>query len=249
MAKTKKADNVAKKPVGSTKKTPALRRKLLKWCDGFRLAALGIVLASKSLKFWLVFAVSFAIFGTLLSLLSGGMGAVNLFFATDFPGKLKILNGGFFALFGVGRSFPDWLLIFSISLLQALLIATIALVWQKKRKNSANAKNAKNIRNTKNVKNAESTKSSTPDRSLDVQSAGIVAGLAVLGSGCPTCGTALITPALGAIFSTGSYAIAGTVSGIITTLAIIIAILSLKKTGEQAYVIMVDEEWRKQHEK
>ena len=209
----------------------SVKQRFLRWCDGFKLSATGIVLASKKLKFWLVFVAAFVVFGTLLSLLSGGMGAVNLFFATDFGGKMKILGDGFLALFGVGKTFLDWLLVFSISLLQALLIALIALVWKKKRA----GKSARR-------------KDTSVDNGGNVQSAGIIAGLAILGSGCPTCGTALITPVLGAIFSTGSYAIAGTISGIITTLAILVAIISVKKVGEEAYVIMIDEEWRKSHQ-
>lgn len=203
------------------KRKSSLKQKFLRWCDGWRLSALGVVLASKKPKFWLVFILSFIIFGTLLSLLSGGMGAINLFFTTDLSGKLMIIKDGFLALFGVGRTFPDWLLIFGISFLQSLLIALITLVWQKKRTQHATS----------------------------LQNASIVTGLAILGSGCPTCGTALITPVLGAVFSTGSYAIAGTISGLITLLAIIIALLSLKKVGEEAYVIMVDEQWRIKHEK
>lgn len=204
-----------------------MKQKFLRWCDGFKLSAMGIVLASKKLKFWLVLLISFILFGTLLSLLSGGMGAVNLFFATDFGGKIQILSDGLLALFGINRAFADWLLIFTISLLQALLIALIALVWKKKR----------------------ARKTQTGTNGNEVQNAGIIAGLAILGSGCPTCGTALITPVLGAIFSTSSYAIAGAISSVITILAIIIALLSVKKVGEEAYVIMIDEEWRKNHKK
>ena len=217
-------------------KKEKFKRKFLKWCDGFRLSAMGIVLASKKFKFWLIFILSFVVFGTLLSLLSGGMGAVNLFFATDFSGKLKIISDGFLALFGIGRTFSDWLLIFSVSILQALLISLIVLVWKKKRTRSAKAKSQDNA--------SENDRNST-----NVQSAGIVVGLAILGSGCPTCGTALITPILGAIFSTGSYALASTISSIILVITIIIAVLSVKKVGEEAYVIMIDEEWQNSHNK
>lgn len=189
---------------------------------------MGVVLASKKPKFWLVFIISFVIFGTLLSLLSDGMGKVNFFFATDFFGKISVIKDSFLALIGLnGRAFLDWGLTFLITILQSLLIALIALVWKKKREVAASIEN----------KSADNT----------LQNAGIVAGLAILGSGCPTCGTALITPILGGIFSASGYAMAETVSGTITVIAIVIALLSLKKVGEQAYVIMVDEEWRKKH--
>ena len=60
---------------------------------------------------------------------------------------------------------------------------------------------------------------------------------------CPTCGTTLLTPLIGTIFSTGGLAITGTISTIITWLAIIIAILSLKRLGEEAYVIIINEKY------
>ena len=199
-----------------------MKQKFMKWCDDCRLAALGIVFATKRPKFWIVFAIVFTIFGTLLSLLSSGTGAINLFFATDFGGKMAILKDGFLSLFGINKTFLDWLLTFSIAFLQAILISLIILIWKKR---------------VKNQKNQKSDNSS-------VQNAGIAAGLALLGSGCPTCGTTLITPIIGSIFSGGSLAIAGAISSIITTIAIIILLLSLKKVGLETYVIIIDEKWR-----
>ena len=74
-------------------------------------------------------------------------------------------------------------------------------------------------------------------------------GLALLGSGCPTCGTTLITPILTSVFSTGSYAIAGAISGILTAVAYVLILWSLKKVGLEAYVIIKSEMWSKRHEK
>ena len=190
---------------------------------------MGLVLATKKPKFWITFFVVFALFGTLLSLLSGGMNAISLFFATDLGGKFEILRDGFLALFGVGKAFGDWALLFMIAFLQAILISLIALVWKKRaagQKNGALAKNSKD------------------SNSSNVQGASIAALLALLGSGCPTCGTALITPIISSIFSSGSLAIAGTISGIITAIAIIILLFSIKKVGLEAYVIIIDEKWR-----
>ena len=65
-----------------------------------------------------------------------------------------------------------------------------------------------------------------------------MAGLAILGSGCPTCGTALLTPIISAIFSGGSVAIAGALSGIVTAIAIIVAIFALRKVGLDIYAII-----------
>ena len=79
--------------------------------------------------------------------------------------------------------------------------------------------------------------------SENVQKVGIITGLIALGAGCPTCGTTLITPFLGMIFSTGSLAIAGVVSSVVTVLAVVIAILSLKRMGLEMYAIIINEKY------
>ena len=100
------------------------------------------------------------------------------------------------------------------------------LLWQKKR-----------------VSKGEDT-----SNSANVEKAGIITGLIALGAGCPTCGTTLLTPLLGAIFSTGGLAMVGVLSNIVTCLAVVIAILSLKRIGEETYVIIVNERYLKKKE-
>ena len=186
-----------------------------KWCDEFVLAGKGILLATKEKRFWYGFIPSFFFFGLLINLLQGGFSKFELMHALGFPHCFKIIADSFLAIFGVNQPFFDWIPVFAISLLQGILIGLIVLLWQKKKdQNSAN-----------------------------LEKAGIITGLIALGAGCPTCGTTLLTPLLGAIFSTGSLAIAGTISIIVTMLAIIIAILSLKRLGEETYVIIINEEY------
>lgn len=129
-----------------------------------------------------------------------------------FNGSFSVLAKAFLGLFGVGMSFVDWILVFLISLLQGVLIGLLALVW-KTRKDSA-----------------------------DLQNTGIVAGLAILGTGCPTCGTTLLAPVVGAVVGGGGLAIAGTVSGILTGAAVVVALFALKKLGMEAYGIMISKE-------
>lgn len=196
-----------------------------KWFDGFLLAGQGIGLAAKEKNFWLVFVPVFLVFGTIMNLLTNGLMAFQLMGAVGFFGSLEIIFNAMIGIFGVNKTFLDWAPIFFVALLQGVLIGLIVLVWKKK----------KEI-------NSES-----------LQGAGIAAGLAVLGTGCPTCGTALLTPVIGAIFAGGS-ALASTISGVVTILAIIVAILSLKKVGEEAYVIIISEKFKakkaaKKHEK
>lgn len=185
-----------------------------KWGDEFVLAGKGILLATKEKKFWVGFTIAFLFFGTLMNLLSGGLSKFELMGALGFPQNMQIVGEAIIGVFGINMLFSDWIFVFCISLLQGVLIGLIVLLWNKKKKNSEN-----------------------------VQKVGIITGLIALGAGCPTCGTTLITPLLGVVFSTSSFAIAGVVSSIVTALAIIIAILSLKRMGLEIYVIIVNEKY------
>ena len=154
-----------------------------------------------------------------MNLLSGGLTKFELIAILGFPDGLRIIWESFIAIFGINQPFFDWLPIFAIAILQGILIGLIVLLWNKKKEqNSAN-----------------------------LEKAGIITGLIALGAGCPTCGVTLITPLIGAIFSTGSLAIAGTVSTVVTCLAIIIAILALKSLGKETYVIIVNEKYLAKH--
>ena len=190
-----------------------------KWCDEFVLAGKGILLATKEKRFWYGFVPSFLFFGLLMNLLAGGTSKFELMGALGFPDSLKVIGDSFLAIFGINQIFLEWLPIFAICILQGTLIGLIVLLWNKKRTQN-NSTNSANL-----------------------EKAGIITGLIALGAGCPTCGATLLTPLIGAIFSTGSLAIAGTISTIITWLAIIIAILSLKRLGEEVYVIIVNEKY------
>lgn len=205
----------------------SIGRRLDRWLDEWKMALSGLVLATREWRFLAAFLVAFVIFGTLLNLLSSGGAAWDLFWATDLGGKLSILCDGFLAIFGIGRSFVDWLLIFVVTLLQSVLIGLVVLVWQKRRKSRrdqlvATARNANNV-----------------------QDAGLVAGLAILGSGCPTCGTTLLTPILGAFFSSSSYMLAGVISGILTVVAVLLALFALKRVGRDAFAMIKSEQFQK----
>ena len=194
-----------------------------KWLDEFALAAKGILLATREKRFWYGFVPAFLFFGLLMNLLAGGFSTFQLMGAVGFPDCLKILGTNFLGIFGFNRYFLDWLPVFAISIMQGILIGLIVLLWAKKRENG-----------TKNSEN--------------IEKAGIITGLIALGAGCPTCGTTLLTPLLGAIFSTGGLAITGTISMIVTWLAIFIAILSLKRLGVETYATIVNERFMKKKE-
>ena len=79
------------------------------------------------------------------------------------------------------------------------------------------------------------------------ESSAIVAGLVVLGSGCPTCGTTLLAPILGTILSgaSGSVALAGKLSLLLNFFAILLAIFVFKKLGFMTYAIIKSEHYLK----
>lgn len=195
-----------------------------KWLDGFVLASKGILLATKEKKFWYGFIPAFLFFGLLMNMLSGGTSEFSLMFAMGFPDGLQVLGKHFIQIFGINMPFLTWIPIFAISLLQGTLIGLIAFLWNKKRQ------------------------SKDSGNSANVEKAGIITGLIALGAGCPTCGTTLITPLLGAMFSTGGLAITGTISMIVTWLAIIIAILSLRKLGIETYATIINDKYMRKKE-
>lgn len=186
-----------------------------KWLDGFSLAGEGVWLAMRTGRFWSGFLVAFLFFGTLINLLSGGVAKFQLMGTVGLVGSLKIIGSAVAGVFGYKMIFAEWLPVFLLSTMQGVLIGLIVLIGKKKR--SADG----------------------------IEKAGIVAGLIALGAGCPTCGTTLIAPLLGAVFSAGGVAVAGAVSGAMTALAVVVGILALRRLGEEAYVIMTNEKYLK----
>lgn len=190
-----------------------------KWLDDFAIAAKGILLATKQKRFWAGFIPSFLFFGLLMNLLAGGFSKFELMGVLGFPSCLQIIGSSFISIFGINQPFFDWLPIFAISIMQGILIGLITLLWKKKK----------------------------DQKSANLEKAGIITGLIALGAGCPACGTTLLTPLLGAIFSSGGLAVTGTISTIITWVAIIIAVFSIKRLGVETYVIIVNEKYLKKH--
>ena len=181
-------------------------------------------MVTKEKRFWYGFIPTFILFAILINLLSAGFSKFQLMYTTGLSGTMVILKDAFLSIFGINQIFTDWLPVFLLCLLQGTLVGLIVFLWHKKRQEKG-------------------------ANSAGLEKAGIITGLIALGAGCPTCGTTLLTPLLGAIFSTGSLAIAGAISTIVTILAVIIAILSLKRLGLETYVIIVDEKYRSKHAK
>ena len=209
-----------------------MREKLARLFDEFGLALRGLLLATRKKCFWFPFIITFVIFGTLINLLSNGFSSFNLIFANlksgEILGALNILKTAFLGIFGVNKSFSDWALNFVLILFQSILVALVFFV----------------------IKNQPYKKK---DKSSDsgLESSAIVAGLAVLGSGCPTCGTTLLAPILGTLASgaTGAVSFAGKLSMILNILAIILAIFVFRKLGLTTYAIIKSEKYMKKKTK
>lgn len=202
-----------------------VRGKIKNYLAECKTALFGVVIAYREYRFVITVIIAFLVFGTLLSLLSGGTSGFSLLAAGEIGSFLNCLGKAFLGLFGVGREFLDWLMIFLISLLQATVIGLIALVWRG-RKEKAKISNADNV-----------------------EKAGIAAGLAVLGSGCPTCGTTLLMPVITAVVGSEGMALAGTVSGVLTVLAVVILLFSMKSLGFEAYTLLIEKKLAKKEKK
>lgn len=218
---------------------------LAKFFDDFAIAGRGLLLATKKKSFWLPFILTFFVFGTLINLLSSGLVSFKLIggclSSGDVGGALKIISGAFLAIFGFGRAFSDFIFNFILTLLQSILIALAVLV----------AKHNRREKHTKKSEESGASKTSSvkSETSSGLESSALVASLAVLGSGCPTCGTTLLAPVLGTILSgtTGAVSLAGTISLIFNVIAIIIAILVFRKLGVQTYAIIKSEHFKENH--
>ena len=215
---------------GRQPRRPRRRFSWARWFDEWRLAALGASLACRRPRFLVTVVVTFVILGTLMNLLTNGIDQFLLLFKLDWSGKWSVLASAFLATFGVGRAFLDWLFVFAVAFLQGILVGLVTLVWRYNRRAANTAKN----------QTAAAQANASAANTANAQSAGIVAGLAVLSAGCPTCGTSLLLPVIGTFTSAGG-ALAGTVSGVIYAIAIIVALWGFKRVGNEAYAIIITE--------
>jgi len=194
---------------------------------------------TKKKEFWPTFILTFLIFGTLLNLLSAGFTSFQLIGGAlssgDFAGAFRIIGNAFLNIFGVGREFLDFALNFILTLFQAILISLVVFVAKHNQKERKRKRQA-----------AENSDLKSSGASSGVESSAIVAGLAVLGSGCPTCGTTLLAPVLGALLSgtTGAVKLAGALSVALNIFAILLAILVFRKLGLETYAIIKSEKFK-----
>ena len=224
-----------------------------KWLDDWKMALAGIGLAARERLFWGWFVVVFFVFGILLNLLSSGTAAFALIATGGFSVAFDVLSKAFLGIFGIGRDFWDFLLVLIITILQATLIAAIAVVWKYNKMNAKrrSRKGADGDGDGSGLSNKGFSSGDSDDPNRDgttiggsLQNSGLVAGLALLSGGCPTCGTALLAPIITTVFSGGGFALAGAISGGLTIFALVLALYTLKKVGLDAYALIKAERRR-----
>ena len=206
-----------------------------RWCDEWKMALAATLMAWKKPRFIIAVVLTVLIFGTLMNLLSNGLSQFTLLFKLDWSGKWALLEHAFLAVFGVGRAFIDWLSVFAVALLQGILLGLVVIVWHYNKNANATTRTS-----TDRTANTTSATTHTNQNAANAQSAGIVAGLAVLSAGCPTCGTSLLLPIIG-MFTSAGGALAGVISGVVYAVAILVALWALKRVGREAYAVLLAE--------
>lgn len=194
-----------------------------KYFDNSKLALKGIFLATKNLKFWYFFIPSFLFFGILLDLLSTGTSNISLLFTVSPAHKITLLFNSLLNIFIPTKPFLDQLLLLSLTLLQSLLITLTIVIWQSRNK-------------TKSAK----------DKITFFERTSLASLLAILGTGCPTCGTSLLAPLLSSLAI--SYSLASTLPLILSICALGFSLFSLQKIGFEIYAIMVQEKYLKKEQ-
>lgn len=210
----------------------------LKFFDDFSLAARGLLLASRKRRFWYAFVPTFLLFGLLINLLSNGFSNLRLLFSGNLALAGKVLLSAFLGIFGFGKNLPDFLLNFALTLLQASLISLVVFVYRH------NQKSAHQTSKKPSPDDSENREPTQP-KSSGLESSALVAGLAILGSGCPTCGTTLLAPLLSTLFSgvAGGVALAGKLALLFNILAFLLGLLAFRKLGLETYAIIKSEQF------
>ena len=167
-------------------------------------------------QFLIPFLITFIVFGFLLNFFAAGTANWQIFLLSNLRGKMVLLINTILAVFGIGRSLPDFLFLTVITLIQSVLGGLLFFILSFRKQNLAD----------------------------NLQSTGIIASFFLLSSGCPTCGTALLTPVFLSILGSSGLALAGTISIILNCLSIILALFVFQKIGYEAYIILADQKYR-----
>lgn len=162
------------------------------------------------------FLICFLVFGFLLNFFAAGSANWQLFQLSNLRGKLVLIAHTVAAVFGVGRTLPDFFFMSLINLVQSVLIGLLFFILHFRKQNLSD----------------------------NLQSTGIIASFFLLSSGCPTCGTALLAPIFISILGSSGLALIGTVSVILNLISLIMAFFVFQKLGYEAYIISEAEKYQ-----
>jgi peptidoglycan biosynthesis protein MviN/MurJ (putative lipid II flippase) len=110
----------------------------------------------------------------------------------------------------------DRVILILIALIEGVVVALLVFVWRQK----------------KRVAN-------------EVESAGVGAVLALVGTGCAGCGTSLLAPIMGVVFSSGGYVMASLLGWVVTIAAFMIGGLTARRLGIESYVMIKSDRRKK----
>jgi hypothetical protein len=180
-----------------------------KWWKRVKIAARGgfYVLSHPQ---YLTLALGVALlFAYILTMTTSGTTELKLLFSSlSFGDKVGVLGGIF------GRVFTNtWsvsgALVWLLSICQGILISLLIFHRRRSRKLDDSA----------------------------LMNSSIASVLAIVGAGCPTCGTSLIMPLLTVVFSSAAYTVLNSLSAIILVVAFVLVLFSLRRLGFLCYTI------------
>lgn len=167
-----------------------------------------LLYAAKHVRFWVAFVIAFLIFGYLISFLQNFSQNTSLLTSQlEFTDKIEVLVEVPLVL-GSFFTYFFGVLLFFVLILQSICIAL--LVFSKKLVNISDAKS--------------------------VRSSGFSSIIIALGLGCPSCGTSLLAPLVSIIFGSSSLLALGWISNIVTTLALLICLWTIRRLGYIIYL-------------
>ena len=189
----------------------------LKYLDQTKMAATGIGWGMKAWRYSVLAGVIAVFFGMLLTMLKSGSTNIKLLAASIPLGEKLDVVGGAFVRMARDIVTIEGFLIVMMAILQGVVVAML-------------------VRNYRQKKRVDSD---------SLGSTGIVGVLAVLGFGCPACGTSLLVPLLSVVFSSTAYAMIGVVSGVVTAAAFVVGLIALRRLGFLNYIATTAKRYKK----
>jgi hypothetical protein len=178
----------------------------------------GILFVMRRPKYIILTVAVALLFAIILTMTSSGTTDWQLLFSSISAGdKFGILGTVFLRVFTNLLTFDGWLILL-LSICQGVAIALLVF----------------NFREQHHV----------DDKSLLRSSVASV--IAIVGAGCPMCGTSLLIPLLTTIFSTSAYVIFDSISNFVMLIAFALMLFALRRLGFVSFTVMNSKKVRKE---